>query len=530
MDDRAAREALLAEARAAYRAGSVTDALDACRTLAGLSRAAGDTALLVQAALLVRRPVDPALRALAHALATEALAAVGDSDPLATARLSAQASATEEPMRPEAPVARETPADPETEFLLLQAEIADLPVPSAAERVVVAGRAVDLGRLVGDYEYECWGRRWRMDGYAVLGRRAELADELSAATPRMQHLGPEWASYALLARASQQQWEGRFDEALASASRARELGGAGSDAAYLHLVFEHAVAARTGVGLDEVEAQVRRVVDGLPHLARAWLCSALVANGRTDEARQVWQAVAPHLGALSDRAREFLVAAVGAAEVCAVLEDRETAELLYGRLVASDGLHAIAHAHTPYEGPVGLALGRLARLLGRPEAALAHLDAARVACEASTALPALAETRAELARVHGPTSRTGRDHAHAARRLAAQLGMRPLTERLGRWASTGDGAPHLTAREREVADLVSQGLSNAAVATRLTLSERTVESHVSRVLHKLGLGSRTALAVWVSETRSLEAAPTTLGHTAAHEPSRSSPGDARRAR
>lgn len=61
--------------------------------------------------------------------------------------------------------------------------------------------------------------------------------------------------------------------------------------------------------------------------------------------------------------------------------------------------------------------------------------------------------------------------------------------------ATPDGDPRLTGREREVAALVAQGLTNAQIARALVLSERTVENHVAHVLHKLGLSTRTALAV-----------------------------------
>ncbi len=54
----------------------------------------------------------------------------------------------------------------------------------------------------------------------------------------------------------------------------------------------------------------------------------------------------------------------------------------------------------------------------------------------------------------------------------------------------------LTAREREIAALISGGLTNRAIAAELVLSERTVEGHVRNMLNKLHLTNRTELAAW----------------------------------
>ena len=56
----------------------------------------------------------------------------------------------------------------------------------------------------------------------------------------------------------------------------------------------------------------------------------------------------------------------------------------------------------------------------------------------------------------------------------------------------------LTPRKREVARLVSRGLTNAEIAEQLVLSEGTVANHVQEILQRLGLRSRTQLAVWIA--------------------------------
>jgi predicted ATPase/DNA-binding SARP family transcriptional activator/DNA-binding CsgD family transcriptional regulator len=67
--------------------------------------------------------------------------------------------------------------------------------------------------------------------------------------------------------------------------------------------------------------------------------------------------------------------------------------------------------------------------------------------------------------------------------------------------------PTLTYREREVAALVARGLTNRQIAQELAITERTVETHVSKVLRKLGLGSRTQIAAWAIERGPLRTDP-----------------------
>jgi DNA-binding NarL/FixJ family response regulator len=69
---------------------------------------------------------------------------------------------------------------------------------------------------------------------------------------------------------------------------------------------------------------------------------------------------------------------------------------------------------------------------------------------------------------------------------AARLLTRPPAETL-----PDPGAEPLTGREREVLDLVGQGLSNKLIARQLLISEHTVKFHLSSIFAKLGASSRT---------------------------------------
>lgn len=59
----------------------------------------------------------------------------------------------------------------------------------------------------------------------------------------------------------------------------------------------------------------------------------------------------------------------------------------------------------------------------------------------------------------------------------------------------------LTPREREVMDLVAQGLSNKHIGLRLNLQEKTVKHHMTQILSKLGASNRTEAALQWRERR-----------------------------
>jgi DNA-binding CsgD family transcriptional regulator len=138
----------------------------------------------------------------------------------------------------------------------------------------------------------------------------------------------------------------------------------------------------------------------------------------------------------------------------------------------------------------GLALAR-----AEPQDALEHLDRAHTAADDLDApilqVRALVEHGAALRRAGERTAARGQ--LQDARRLAALQGLvaleRSATAELraaGGRVRPGTDDLGLTAAERRVAELIATGASNRQVAAALTLSVRTVETHMSRVLRKTG--------------------------------------------
>jgi len=136
-----------------------------------------------------------------------------------------------------------------------------------------------------------------------------------------------------------------------------------------------------------------------------------------------------------------------------------------------------------------------------------------------TALKVVAAASAIRARVGGefaPFYRRRLERIRAAGQAAfagdmAQLSAQGARLSLDDAVALAFGAPSpsleapagLSAREVEVTGLVADGLSNKAIAARLHLSVRTVESHVRHVLAKVGLNNRTQLATWARDRSSV---------------------------
>ena len=83
---------------------------------------------------------------------------------------------------------------------------------------------------------------------------------------------------------------------------------------------------------------------------------------------------------------------------------------------------------------------------------------------------------------------------------AAARGESPLDPRAARTVLNARSEPDplagLSAREREVLDLLVEGLPNKLIARRLEISEKTVKSHLTRIFRELDVTDRTQAALW----------------------------------
>lgn len=197
-----------------------------------------------------------------------------------------------------------------------------------------------------------------------------------------------------------------------------------------------------------------------------------------------------------------------------LLDDCEVAAQIYPVLApiahyyAGDGSGAVFN-----HGALARLAGEMALTAGHADDAITHLRQAIAMNARIGARPFTALSRLGLARALSANPPSGARLADPAQLAeAAQLAARAAGEfrRLdmpGPLSSATHLAEHITAarrsrsplspRETEVADLVAHGLSNRQIATRLVLSERTVETHIRSILSKLAVRSRTDIATWV---------------------------------
>lgn len=522
--DVAERAGLLLElGRARYLAGDIGGAMAAASEVSHLAEKSDDSDLLARAALVVRgvggpglsleikrlctnamrRPTqDAALRVQVLSQLTVALMQTGDA---------ADERAAKESSR-EAVRLSQGAVDPDVVFAGIHArQMATSGPDGVDERLQLADLTLRLADETGRSSIAQWGHAWRIDALIQLGQidqaevavavQASHADQLREPLARWRTL--QIRSWLALLR-------GRFDEAGELAEGARELGRKGhhAPAEFTHLTHVLGKATYIG-GMEAAYQEMGRfmgMLAGPGPDAAAFAAGPLALMGRLDDARLALRQVAAAGLDTIGPPMAWLPGMALLTEAITAVDERDMAESVYVRLLPYARLNIAAGGAGLY-GSVSRYLGMLAGTLERWDEAGEHYDRGldferRMGAPPLVVRSQIAFAEMLLRRGRDSDLRQARQLLDAAVATSKALGMKPWLARATRLAADlqarGVTDHPLTAREMEVAALVAEGLSNRAIAARLHLSERTVESHVKNACDKLGFNSRSQVAAWVA--------------------------------
>jgi predicted ATPase/class 3 adenylate cyclase/DNA-binding NarL/FixJ family response regulator len=527
---------LLALGDAQWWAGHVSEASATFQSATFLARQFQDPHRLAEAALRVGEvgyggaymegwSFDP----VKVEILDEALAALGEQETLLKVRVLARLAAAlyfspfdslarrESLSRASVELARRLGNGPALAYALYARHLAVWAPDNLEERVSLSAEIVELAKQAGDSSLEITGHVWHLADLFEMGdipgadREIDIHEELSA---RVGY--PQFIAHGLMFRATQAMLRGEFTDAEALVARSLALGEQVGDVnvQISHHVEMAALRALQGRPQEATAYFEPAGRDHPPELAKlssfAFFCLAGGRTGIKEAFPGIWRA--------RDRIPPSYwlpMAGVGITLLAAHAGATREAAASYDLLRPYEGrwIKCGRDAVGPL-GPVAYYLGVLAASLSRFDAAAHHFEVALEATERIGARPFLALTQgaygAMLARRNASLDRRRAKQLLAdALKTAQELGMNQLYDEVIA-SQTGlppdpvltqaqlEPAEPLTPREREVAELVAQGLTNRMIAARLYLSERTAQNHVQHILTKLDLSNRSQIAVWIT--------------------------------
>ncbi|HKD98942.1 MAG TPA: AAA family ATPase [Micromonosporaceae bacterium] len=507
-------EATIDLAYAEYLAGRYDRCLEHSADASDAADAVGRGDLVARAALVLEgitfaeaAQIVPGLcqRALAYPDVPDATRARLLAQLAVMAADSGRISEAEAPARESLALA-EASGDPHAEIAAARARELTLVHPDdTAERLRLGELVVDRAGVLGQPLAMAVAHSWRIAAGSLSGRVDIVADamgaveriaERSALPVARWHLHRTRAARALLA--------GAFTESVAESVRATAIARESGDTTAAGMYFSHGIRLAMVRGdpaaLPEGWREALLRAPDMPLILVQGANAAALA-GSMGEAREHYDRVVAGMPIPAEHPA-WMAVLIELTDLVTRFADAASAEVAYRQLLP----------FRPYPGPLGTPtvyfVGTVSRYLGEyaatfGDAATAEelLREALVRNRGFGARPDTAATSLALARLLRAGG-TGRDGLAEAARLAQDaLDIANRLDMPGTVAAAGglvaeiaaerDGADPLTAREREVAEMVADALTNRQIAAKLVLSERTVESHVRSILAKTQCANRT---------------------------------------
>ncbi|MFD3510044.1 ATP-binding protein [Nocardia sp. NPDC058666] len=508
-------ELLIELARDEFAAGQITTSLDHCVEAGALAEQADRPDLLAEAGLVVQGVNSPSIMAHLDMLCGKALRLLDPIEhPDLVARILAQhalaaaergACVQSRKLSEQAMRAAERSTDPDVILDVIHARHLSLAATDfLEERIVLAAKAIEIAVDAEQPLAQLWGHVWTAD--AAL-QRGDLPgfdaalDHIELLADRRRLPIARWHLQRL--RATRAALVGDFAAALTCDDAAYNLAVSIGDYSLvgLHHAFRGMHAVIVG-HIDRTElAAALASLEFVPKITIAQLFAPMLhaLAGELDEATVLF-APFRHLPDTMEIGARWSGTVYSVGVIAELLADADTADRVYRAFAGREHHYAADGTGALY------CVGSIARIRADNARVAGHFDAAvplyqqgltmdtQIGARPFTALGHLGLARTHLARADLPAAHTAATAAATAfRHLNMPHRLRETDTLLTEITKATRTTDPLTPREREVHDLIATGLTNREIATHLTLSERTVETHVRNLLAKLTYPNRTAI-------------------------------------
>lgn len=308
------------------------------------------------------------------------------------------------------------------------------------DRIAAAKEIVELGEGLGNDELVLQGTQSLVHSYFELGDRGPLERARQARDRLAEELRqPHYLWPSIVSGASDAIIDGRFADAgvLVERAVASRYQADPRQASNVYLAQQFVLSwlqGRLGEQADALTDLAQHYPAETVRRTRGGWCLAEI--GRLDEARAEIERLSSDTLAGMPRDLDFYPVVVGASIVSLRLDDARLASTLYDVLAPFAGRNCVV-GQSAFLGAAGHYLGLLAHVLGRPETAVAHLEAALARHEEMGARPFVALSQHALA----AALRTLDGHGHAARAEQLTLAAFVTATQLGMGALVNETSP-----------------------------------------------------------------------------------------